>query len=389
VANARTAIEDAEDRAQAIRDEIQQAPPVTDVAALAAAIGAVRERGDPAGRAATLEAEAREAGKSIGELLAAMRPRVADVGGLAAMEVPPKASLEAHRDASRGLAQKRQGCRDRLQNAERELLRITNAYQGLVSDEQAIPAEELRRLRAHREAGWSIIRRKYIDGVPVADDEIQSFGSDKSIADVYQQAVETADDAADMRVEKATIIAELTVRARQVEEAEELLESLSAEEQSLSADAGVLDSEWLGMWKPAGLAPLSPDAMLEWVELRSRILQITTRQSAAEREARSLREEEAGARDLLIKELKGLGIDTAEMAARPLRVVLEFASQAQRQNENHASAIRVREERLAKAVAETARKRKALETAESHVARWWNQWSGAITALDLNAGISC
>jgi hypothetical protein len=141
VANARTAIEDAEDRAQAIRDEIQQAPPVTDVAALAAAIGAVRERGDPAGRAATLEAEAREAGKSIGELLAAMRPRVADVGGLAAMEVPPKASLEAHRDASRGLAQKRQGCRDRLQNAERELLRITNAYQGLVSDEQAIPAE--------------------------------------------------------------------------------------------------------------------------------------------------------------------------------------------------------------------------------------------------------
>lgn len=145
------------------------------MAALAATTSAIRERGDPAGRAATLEGEAREAGKSIAELLAAMRPRVADAGALAAMEVPPRASLEAHRDASRGLAQKRQGCRDRLQNAERELFRITSAYQCLASDEQAIPTEELGRLRAHREAGWSIIRRKYIDGVPVAEDEIRAF----------------------------------------------------------------------------------------------------------------------------------------------------------------------------------------------------------------------
>jgi uncharacterized protein YhaN len=385
VANAQTAVEDAEDRTQAIRDEIRQASPVTDMAALAATIGAIRERGDLASRAAALEGEGREAGKSITELLAAMRPRVADAEALAAMDLPPKGSLEAHRDAARGLAQKRQGCRDRLQNAERELLRITNAYQRLVSDEQAIPAEELRRLRAHREAGWSIIRRKYIDGVPVGDDEIQSFGSDESIADAYQQAVETADDAADMRLEKATIIAELTVRARQIEEAEELLESLRAEEQFLSDDGVSLDSEWLRMWGPAGLAPLSPDAMLEWVELRSRILQITTRQSAAEREARSLREEETGARDLLIKELKGLGIDTAQMAARPLRVVIEFASQAQRQNESQASAFRALEERLAKAVVETTRKRKALETAEAQVITWRGQWSGAITALGLNA----
>ena len=104
VANAQTALEDAEDRTQAIRNEIQQAQPMTDMAALAATTSAIRERGDPAARAATLEGESREAGTSIAELLAAMRPRVADAGALATMDVPPKASLEAYRDASRGLA---------------------------------------------------------------------------------------------------------------------------------------------------------------------------------------------------------------------------------------------------------------------------------------------
>jgi hypothetical protein len=105
-------------------------------------------------------------------------------------------------------------------------------------------------------APQSILRRKYIDGAPVANDEIRAFASDQPLAEAYQQAVATADQAADLRLEKATIVAELAVRARQIEETKELLERLREEEKTLAGQADALEGEWRGMWSASGLVPL-------------------------------------------------------------------------------------------------------------------------------------
>jgi uncharacterized protein YhaN len=125
--------------------------------------------------------------------------------------------------------------------------------------------------------------------------------------------------------------------------------------------------------------------MLEWIEQRARILQIASRRSATEREAQAVREEETNARDFLIRELNAAGVETASIAARPLRMILELASEAQRRNESQAAAIKILEEKLKTAAAETARKRKALETAESDVRTWQDQWAAAVAALGLNS----
>jgi hypothetical protein len=53
-----------------------------------------------------------------------------------------------------------------------------------------------------------------------------------------------ADQAADLRLEKATIVAELAVRARQIEETKELLERLREEEKTLAGQADALEGEW-------------------------------------------------------------------------------------------------------------------------------------------------
>jgi uncharacterized protein YhaN len=384
VNNARAGLEEAQERAQTLQREIEEAGPLTDMSALAAAISAVRERGDLAARAAALEGEVRESQRSIEELLATMHPQAPDAGALAAMEVPPKATLENSRDLSRRLAQNLQGCRDRLQSTERDLLRLTSAHERIAKDEQAIPSEELQRLRQRRDSGWSIIRRKYIDGDTVADEEIRAFGADQFLTDAYQQAVASADGAADLRFEKAEIVAELAMRSCQIDETKDFLESLREEEKALSAQAETLDAEWHSLWAKSGLKPLDVDAMLEWVELRARIVQIASRRSATERQAQAVRGEETEALDLLIRELNAAGIDTATIAARPLRMILELASETQRCNENEAAAVRTLEEKVKKAAAESARKRKALQTAESDVKEWQGQWTSAITSLGLN-----
>ena len=384
VDNARAGLGEAQERAQTLQREIEEAGPLTDMSALAAAISAVRERGDLAARAAALEGEVRESERSIEELLATMHPQATDANALAAMQVPPKATLESHRDLSRRLAQNLQGCRDRIQSTERDLLRLTSAHERIAMDEQAIPSEELQRLRQRRDGGWSIIRRKYIDGDTVADDQIRAFGADQPLSDAYQDAVASADGAADLRFEKAEIVAELAMRSRQIDETRDLLTSLREEEKTLSAQAEALDAEWQRLWSKSGLKPLDVNAMLEWVELRARVVQIGSRRSATERHAQAVRGEETEARDLLIRELNAAGIETVSIAARPLRMVLELASETQRRNESEAAAVRTLEEKVKKAAAESARKRKALETAESDVKEWQGQWTAAVSSLGLN-----
>jgi hypothetical protein len=246
--NARAALDEAEERAQMLRREIEEAGSLTDVSTLAATISAVREAGDLTARAATLEGEVRQCQRSIEELLSTILPRVSDAAALASMAVPPKATLEGHRDAGRALEQNVQSCRNRTQNAERDLLRQTRAYERIAREEQAVPLQELQRLREHRDSGWSIIRRKYVDGSSVPDEEIHAFGSDQTLSDAYEAAVVSADVAADRRFEKAEIVAQLAVSARQIGETRELLDTLRAEENALAEQVQALDTAWQRLW---------------------------------------------------------------------------------------------------------------------------------------------
>jgi hypothetical protein len=383
--NARAALDEAEERAQMLRREIEEAGSLTDVSALAATISAVREAGDLTAHAATLEGEVRRSQRSIEELLSTMHPRVSDAAALASMAVPPKATLEAHRDAVRALEQNVQSCRNRTQNAERDLLRQTRAYERIAREERAVPLQELQRLREHRDSGWSIIRRKYVDGSSVPDEEIHAFGSDQTLIDAYQAAVVSADVAADRRFEKAEIVAQLAVSARQIDETRELLDTLRQEERALAEQVQALDTAWQRLWNGSVLNPPGADAMLEWIELRSQILEIAFRRAATERDAATVRQEEARACDALVRELKSLGVDTIPIAARPLRVIVEMALEIQRRHENSASARKGLEAGFKKATTETGRKRKALEVADAELKAWQDQWTAAIQSLRLNA----
>ena len=123
--------------------------------ALAATISAIREAGDLTARAATLEGEVLQTQSLMEELLSTIYPRVSDAVALASIQVQPKATLEAHRDAGRALEQDIQSCRNRIQNAERDLLRQTRAYERLAQEEQAVSLQELQRLREHRRGEFS------------------------------------------------------------------------------------------------------------------------------------------------------------------------------------------------------------------------------------------
>jgi uncharacterized protein YhaN len=385
VENAKSAVADAEDKLGEIAAEIEAHGPVTDVSKLAAVIKATRELGDIAGQIANSKREEQEARTTIARLSKAMQPAVSDAGALESTPAPPQASVEAHRDACRSLEQRQRTCREQIRNAEQELVRRRKSLERIVADEHVVTADELERLRSRRDTGWSIIRRRHVEGVAVSEDEMAAFGPPDALAQEFEAAMRGADVAADRRFEHADAAAQLAVIGRQIGEQDDLLESLGLEEQALTQERATLDAAWTTLWSGSSITPQDPDVMIEWLRTRSEILELNARLSAAERQTGGWQQREDEGKRLVMAELEALGISTTSLAAQPLHLLIEAAAAQERRHENAAKTARDLNDAHRKATGVVTRKRKDLEKVEAEWTEWTSAWQAALNVLQLAA----
>jgi len=384
VDNARSASEEAAERVAHASLEIDALGTAADLAGLSATVAAAREAGDLGARLIAAEKEARAAADAALDVSKSMNPVVPEGFDLASILVPAAAVVELHRDRGRDLAQRLRTCRDQIRNTELLLVRHRKEYGRTADDERAVPAEELNRLRERRDDGWAIIRLKYIEGVAVADGEVEAYAEGGLLPDVYATAVEHADKAADQRFERAEATARLAEIARQISEQEEYLDELRGQERGCCADEAAGVDEWLKLWGQFPFVPLSPDEMLDWMASRMQVLLSLEKRSAAEREAGFLRDEESKTKGLLTAELEMLSVDGRPLAARPLRTVLELAADIVRKHEGETATRRKLEETLKSGATDSARKARSLRAAETAFSDWEGEWTSAVTLLGLD-----
>lgn len=383
VGNAKSAVAEAEEKLAEIAAELEAYGPVTDVSKLAAVVKAARELGDIAGQIANSKREEEEARTAIVRLLKALRPAVADAAVLESAPVPPLSSVDAHRDACRSLEQRQRTCREQIRSAEQERIRRQKALERLVAYEHVVTAEELERLRGRRDTGWSIIRRRHVEGVAVSEDEMAAFGPPEAQAQTFETAMLDADSAADRRFEHADAAAQLAVIGCQISEQDDLLNSLGQEEQALAQERATLDADWAALWSGGSITPQDPDAMIEWLRTRSDILASNARLAAAERQTQASQQRADEAKRLVLSELEALGIAVASLTPQPLHLLIESAATQERRHENAAKTVRDLNEAHRKAASAVTRKRKDLETAEAEWAQWTSAWQAALSTLQL------
>ena len=80
-------------------------------------------------------------------------------------------------------------CHERIRTAGQELARHRKAHERLAHDEDAVAPKDVVDARELRDSGWSIIRRRFVQGVPVPADEIHVFaGTEADLANTYETA---------------------------------------------------------------------------------------------------------------------------------------------------------------------------------------------------------
>lgn len=384
--NARKAVEEAETRLAEVVQGLAELGTPADVSRLAAAVEATRAGGDVGSRIRAVESEIRDLDAAIHRHLALLKPEVPDVQTLESIPVPPRDTVQGHRDERRDLDQRTADCRARTGAAELQLERHRKAYDRVAFEEHAVSPEELARVRRHRDTGWSLIRRKYIDGVAVPEDRLEEFAAaGGELPDLYEAAVRTADETADRRFDKAEAAARLAEISRQIADQKDLLEDLQAEARMLAERGVALDAAWEEMWKEAPFPPLSPDTMLEWMAARSDILSLVERRASAQRQLASLLGEEREAADRLRSELEALGMERAPWEDRPLSMVLEAAAEVLRRHRQVADDRRKLEETRRRVQSECERKGRELERARSDWTDWNTRWADALARLGLDA----
>lgn len=383
VENAKGAVTEAQDKLAEIDADIGALGALTDVSKLAMALKAVRELGDLAGQMANSKRHEQEARAALDRALKILRPTIADFAVLESMPVPPLAAVEAHRDACRDLDQRQQSCRERVRHAEQDRARHRKALERLMADEHVVAADELERLRGRRDVGWSIIRRRHVEGDPVPQDEIAAFCPSGALAEEFEAAIRIADAAADRRFEHADAAAQLAVIGRQISEQDDLLESLSLEKKALDEERTALDVAWTKLWSGVFVAPETPDVMIDWLRNRSDILDLIAGLGATERHTAACQQRETEAKRLVLAELDSMGVATSAMAGQPLLLVVEAAASVERTHDAAAKSRRDLDAAHHKATAALMRKRKDLEKAEAEWKGWTAEWASALKTLQF------
>ena len=389
VENAKAAAEEAATKAAELLRQKKAQGALADISRLAAVTRATRGIGDIASRINAAASELEDAQTDFQQLFKLLRPAVADERTLSALPVPPRDTVQTHRDSCRTLDQRIESCRERIRSADQELDRQRKAYERLAHDEDAVAPNDLALAREHRDTGWSLIRRRHVDGRSVSEAQICAFGGPEGqLADAYEAAVRSADDLADLRFDKAEAAARLAVTSRQIAEQEELIYSLRKEAEALDEQLRTLDAEWREMWSKAALDPLAPDEMLEWLTARKEALSVIDRRAAAERHVAALRRQEAEVRASVLDELATLSTKTDALVDQPLAVVLEVAAYMLREHESAVESRRQLDEAHRQADADAERKLKAFETTEAAWSEWQSQWTDALVALGLDLAVS-
>jgi uncharacterized protein YhaN len=184
---------------------------------------------------------------------------------LSALPLPLPETVRRFEEQYRALAEQAGNTKARIKEEKERLEEINRQLERLEQAGDVPTVEMLNEARKHRNYGWQLIRRAWLDGIRDQEEE-QLFDPDYPLDRAFELSMDRADAVADRlrleagRVErKAALLSELA-------RVESKIAHLQAELDRLADEKMRLDRDWHRAWEQADLEPLTPAEMLSWLE---------------------------------------------------------------------------------------------------------------------------
>ena len=390
VESARRALQGARKRSQDAQRRLAEIGLAADVSNLSAAIseidGETRDIGFRIREAATDAADAQAESR---DRFLALNPRPQSIEAALSITLPSTATVRSFRDRQLDLEQRTRSCEEQIRLARKGVAKDLAARDRMVKSEHPVSESELHARRAERDAGWSLIRRHYLESENVPPMELAAFADGRdSIAAAYEEAVQTADDTADKQFQRAEVTARFSELNRSLEESQRVERELEGDLSKLAQEASDLDSSWRELWTGTSLEPLSPEAMVEWLDIHAQLCTSELTRTKAKRDLAELRRRESGATDRIVSELHSLGIDGSAISGLPLRSLLQRASDIKARHSEVAATRRELASSHRQADDETADASEEVERATAAIEEWRRRWAKTLAKTGMDESLS-
>ena len=384
VENKTVTLEEADAEQVDLQERLEAMGVTVDVSRLEAIIRTVRESGDITGRLRSADQHVKDAQERVVRLLSSLHPSLPSEKDAAVMQVPPQMGVQEHRDQVQDWDRRSREWAQKIATAERELDQDRRTFENAVRNEHAITIEDLQEARSDRDALWKLVKQKYIENVPISDDDTNRYADVlDDLATAFEPAMRTADELADRRFDNAEAAGRLAEMSRNIGEQEYNLAQLRRQQEALTQEGARLGTEWQVLWDQVPFKPLAPNAMLEWLEARDELLEAVERRAEATSALEIQRSEVREVKEGLLAELSLLGIDRSALADDTLPVVLARAESVRSQYAQAAKDKARLSNSLEEAATATERRRRELARAQKAWLQWQDEWSAELTELGL------
>lgn len=250
---------------------------------------------------------------------------------------------------------------------------------------QEVPTEsDLVAARALRDQGWRLISEKLAGHEPDPAESrefIARFEKATGLADAFEQSMQRADLLADRLRREAAQVSRKALRQAENEHKQTLKKTICAALDAAVSRHDALAAEWAGLWKPAGISPLSPPEMRAWLA----DMKTCATRYADLRAARS-------AGDFMAAELESLKILLSQVlfshgktveSARSLEELMAAAKACITAGEKAAAEAAVVRKELVVLEEESSGLTAAKARLEQDLAKWKEKWNAGVAALSL------
>ncbi len=362
---------------------LEQSPAPRDVGELERAIQRARKKGD-------LEATLRE---ETDTLRAAEEQGASDLkrlplwsGVLEQLETLPVPTLETIErvDAELSALVTQQNLLDNQREDNRErLAKVGDDILALRLGGEVPTEQDLRRARAHREQGWKLVRRAWLEGASDAEAE-KAFDPERPLPEAYEMSVTEADATGDRLRREADRVAKLAGLLADKEGCESRAAELETKQSELTTRLEACEQQWHEAWQPAGIAPLSPKEMRAWLN-RHTVLLAHARDMRTRRQAiAQLRERIREHSEELNGALAALG-DATRGEVGSLDALIQRSEAVLRRLKEDAQRRTELENEVRRSATEHEKAKRERDSAQRDLEIWQADWQQAIAPLGLPA----
>ena len=370
-------------------------PDVPDLSSLSAAVKLAQKAGDLDAQLRRLEADALALNQAAaGELQriglwndASDSPE--HLANLARLALPSMETIETFLDRFREQEDRRRDNKAQQAGVHDEQERVGRDIAIIEQTGQVVTEDDLTRRRAHRDQGWRLIRRVWLEGEQPGE-EVRAYAQDRDLPTAFEAGMQEADRSADHLRSAAERVHQYVSLRTEAQKLGDRRLRLEQEAAALNQEQTDLHTQWLELWSPLGIAPRTPKEMRTWTErcLECRRNVLEAHKCLAEKEPIRAHRQELQSRLLgELRRVNGGPRDMGDMGdvgeeLTPLLTMAEERLTTLKVLQDQAKSLQKDRGRLTRERDQAA---KTLNQRQTAMDQWQVRWAEALAGFGLSA----